>query len=504
MVCGLSLGPQATGVFVPTTKMLIVSDRPLFVRDELHPHGVPFECDAEYAASLIERGIARHASPPRVLYESKTPEQDAAALREQGVTCLCLSRNRREWLPEAIESYLAQSYAPRELLIVADGDDVQDLVPDRPDIRLIQIEPGRNIGDKRNYGVALARGRYIAHWDDDDYSAPDRILDQVDRLQKSGLPITGYSQIDFTDGWQWWRFTGDEGFAPGSSLFYERTWWEKHPFPFIQVAEDGAFVENARLRGQIVTSKSNGLLTASVHDGNTCQRNFGDRFWTTLEREPAGLSVIIPSKNIANLDRCVAAVQERESAARVIVVDDGIDWPMASLRPMQIVPGIHPFVFARNINEGIRAAGRDDVVLLNDDALLQTPGGFSLLQKAAQDNPQFGLIGSTTNNVGNGNQRNQERGLREDPRMVCFVCVFIPRSTLDKIGLLDERFTAYGYDDDDFCLRVRRAGLKIGIHDGCFVDHRTLKSTFRGDPLKPADLAGGREIFVQKWGSHPL
>jgi hypothetical protein len=57
------------------------------------------------------------------------------------VTCACLTRDRREWLPRAIACFLAQTYEPRELLIVATGRDaVDDLIPlGDPRIRLITL-----------------------------------------------------------------------------------------------------------------------------------------------------------------------------------------------------------------------------------------------------------------------------------------------------------------------------------------------------------------------------
>lgn len=220
------------------------------------------------------------------------------------------------------------------------------------------------------------------------------------------------------------------------------------------------------------------------------------------------LSVVIPSKNAANLVPCVNAVRKCEPDISIRVVDDGLDTfsflPRLDWQPPVLFTlGAKPFIFARNCNLGIAAAGKDDVILLNDDALLTTPGGFTAMQREAQEHPEFGLIASACNTVGNQNQWPRPGiGLREDPRMVCFVCVLIPRRTSDLVGLLDERFTAYGYEDDDYCLRVRRAGLKIGIYDGCFVDHASLKSTFRG--ATPQPLEPGRQIFIEKWGSYPL
>jgi len=226
------------------------------------------------------------------------------------------------------------------------------------------------------------------------------------------------------------------------------------------------------------------------------------------------LTVVIPSRTATNLVPCVEAILEHEPrSTRIVVVDDGVDWsflpkPWASLSEIK---GTKPFVYARNCNLGIVAAGKDDVILLNDDALLGTSGGFTAMQRAAEENPEYGVVGAVTNVVGNQDQfrtgtscclgREASRTVRSTPRMVCFVCVLIPRRTIDRVGLLDEEFTGYGFEDDSYCLRVRRAGLKIGIFDGCFVDHGSLRSTFRGDPRTPADLRENAAIFKRKYGA---
>jgi GT2 family glycosyltransferase len=215
------------------------------------------------------------------------------------------------------------------------------------------------------------------------------------------------------------------------------------------------------------------------------------------------LSVIIPSRTLSNLTPCAQAVARHEESVDTIVVWDrsnGNEWlpPTHYYRVREVEM---PFVYARNCNIGIESAGDNDVILLNDDALLQTHGGFTAMQRVAAEHPEYGVIAAVTNIVGNKNQMPQGSGLREDPRMICFVCVFIPRGTIDRVGLLDEEFVGYGFDDDSYCLRVRRAGLKIGIYDGCFVDHSSLRSTFRGDPHKPADLRQNSAIFKQKYGA---
>lgn len=214
------------------------------------------------------------------------------------------------------------------------------------------------------------------------------------------------------------------------------------------------------------------------------------------------LAVVIPSKTSSNLIPCVAAVRKHEPAALVIVVDDGLE-----VRPptAAYVAGVQPFIYARNCNIGIKAALKDltcgGVVLLNDDAILESPGGFTMLAAACDADPSIGLIGCTTNVTGQRLQWRQDVGLREVPE-IAFVGVYIPRQTLTSVGLLDEQYCLdYGVEDKDYCMAVKRAGLRVCVHDGCYLDHGSLVSTFRGDPRAPRSFARNLALFQEKWGT---
>lgn len=234
------------------------------------------------------------------------------------------------------------------------------------------------------------------------------------------------------------------------------------------------------------------------------------------------IAVIIPSKTIGNLTPCVEAVIQNEPTARILLVDDSEGaFPtdiarLAHAKNLDWFRGDKPFVFSKNCNIGIRDAFNpprsshghlmsseaDGVVLLNDDALLQTPGGFTLLAQASAENPDFGIIGAVTNVTGQPEQFPRGIGLREVEHFA-FVCVYIPRSTIENpnIGLLDERYCLdYGCEDRDYCEAVKAAGLKVGVHDGCFVDHQSLTSTFRGEPHAPLSFARNFELLKAKWG----
>ena len=213
------------------------------------------------------------------------------------------------------------------------------------------------------------------------------------------------------------------------------------------------------------------------------------------------LSVIIPSRRASNLLACIAAIRMHDPyCGRIIVVDDGareqIERRGLNLGVEWVEAGERPFVFARAVNRGIAAAGEDDVVLMNDDAELLTSRGLTKLAERGRSEDWSVLAAAVRGDVGN---RMQAWGGRRFPvalEQVCFICVWISRDTINRVGLLDERFVAYGFDDDDYCLRARLAGGRVGVWDGCVVAHGRLPHTFS---RSRRDFELGREIFRRKW-----
>jgi glycosyltransferase involved in cell wall biosynthesis len=168
------------------------------------------------------------------------------------------------------------------LLIIADGQDVRDLVPqDDPSIRLIHLAGRSEIGDKRNLGCQHARGEIIAHWDDDDTSAPERLADQIARMQQSGKAVTAYHTMRFLDGADWWLCRCWSLYAIGTSLCYRREFWKAHPFPSLQIGEDNAFGDAARRAHELVCCDAGEMMFARIHPGNTSRKNTADG-WTRL------------------------------------------------------------------------------------------------------------------------------------------------------------------------------------------------------------------------------
>lgn len=188
------------------------------------------------------------------------------------VSCICLTMsNRREWLPKAIDCFLSQDYAGGTELIIVD-DSPAGIIPAQSDIRM--FECADVIGAKRNFGAQQAKGELIVHFDDDDFSAPGRVSDQVKRLLESGRAVTSYRNMHFTDGRKTWVNRNWPG-GYGTSLAYRRAWWENHPFPELQIGEDWEFVAAAMRANEFIAGEAQEFLVASIHWGNTSPRQIG-------------------------------------------------------------------------------------------------------------------------------------------------------------------------------------------------------------------------------------
>lgn len=100
--------------------------------------------------------------------------------------------NRMGMLRRAIESVLSQSYRELELLVLNDAstDGTKEFLETfrQKDPRVVPIHNPQNnypdISRNLNEGLALARGKYIARLDDDDYWCdPDKLRKQVEFME---------------------------------------------------------------------------------------------------------------------------------------------------------------------------------------------------------------------------------------------------------------------------------------------------------------------------------
>lgn len=253
-------------------------------------------------------------------------------MKEPTVVCVMLTKDRPELAARAVRCFQRQTYENKRLLIVNSGhsgpltkDEDQSYEPGGI------VEPcfigidGWTIGALRNhacyyashhYTEARTRPEIFATWDDDDYSNPNRLTEQVALLQASGADAVGYNQMlfwrtggaphqageepDTWDGEQSWLYTNPSpSYALGTSLCYWRKTWERRPFPDLPRPGCATGEDTEWIRGLDVHAASSRMapwdspqgpafqprMIATIHGGNTSgqYRNLSEsKSWTRV------------------------------------------------------------------------------------------------------------------------------------------------------------------------------------------------------------------------------
>jgi glycosyltransferase involved in cell wall biosynthesis len=188
------------------------------------------------------------------------------------ISCIMPTRDRGEFVAQAVRYFLRQDYPDKELVVVDDGEEpVRSLLPTDAAITYIRLESRTPLGAKRNIACEAARGTHIAHWDDDDWCAPERLSHQMVALRQRGAAVSGARDmlhyVPLTgEAWMYRRPAGDPPSFCGGSLLYEREAWQRNPFQSVDVGEDEAFMRGVPAARQAPIDASS-LYVAVLHRG---------------------------------------------------------------------------------------------------------------------------------------------------------------------------------------------------------------------------------------------
>jgi GT2 family glycosyltransferase/2-polyprenyl-3-methyl-5-hydroxy-6-metoxy-1,4-benzoquinol methylase/tetratricopeptide (TPR) repeat protein len=209
----------------------------------------------------------------------------------------------------------------------------------------------------------------------------------------------------------------------------------------------------------------------------------------------------------------------------LIVVDNGsTDGTVDYLRAqsdIRLIENKENRGFPAAVNQGLSVAKGEQLLLLNNDTILTT-GWLRRMLDVLDSDPQIGLVGPTSNNVGSEQQipvdyrhlndldgfawtrhaqlvAANEPLIQETDRLIGF-CLLFRRSVLDAVGLLDERFGIGCFEDDDFCRRARAAGFSAMIAKSSFIHHfGSVTFQASGADLRKI-LRDNQKLYQDKWG----
>ena len=263
--------------------------------------------------------------------------------------------------------------------------------------------------------------------------------------------------------------------------------------------------------------------------GHDWSQRAGDLARIIDARFPRTSIVVLTWNNLDFTRACLASIEAntRYPNVELVLVDNGSsDETPEFLRAyaksrnnVKVILNEENLGFAAGNNAGLREATGEYVVVLNNDTYV-TPGWLQGLVGHLMRNPDIGIVGPVTNNIGNEaridiHYRNMGEMLeaaaeytRRNPRVlvdtevVAFFCCAFRRQLLDEVGFLDEQFGRGFFEDDDYCRRVSGHGLRVAIAEDVFVHHHLSASFNEMDQEERSNLFDeNKRKFEKKWGA---
>jgi len=231
------------------------------------------------------------------------------------------------------------------------------------------------------------------------------------------------------------------------------------------------------------------------------------------------LSIVIVSWNVKELlEQCIRSIMNTVSNINyeIIIVDnassDGTKEYLVTIEEqyqnIKVIFNPKNLGFAAANNIGIKNSSGEYIILLNNDTIV-TYGWINGLIKYFNMDPLIGMVGPVTNSIGNEARINVDyKNLKDmdnfayiytnnnrwkyfEISVLAMFCIALSKNVIEKVGLLDEQYTVGMFEDDDYSLRVKRAGYKIICAEDVFIHH------FGGASFNRLDTEEYQKVFEE-------
>lgn len=262
------------------------------------------------------------------------------------VSVIMSVHNGAEFLRQAVDSILMQTWEDLELLVVDDAstDNSLAILREIDDRRLRIIELSQNVGlaNALNIAIETSRGGYIARMDADDIAAPSRLQCQVaameahphvvllgtayDHIDKRGIKF-GHTQVRTENGELQAELLESNQFCHPSVMFRGETIRRTGGYRTIagRYAQDYDLWLRLAEHGELMNLSQN-LLQYRVHDGQVSisksdQQRRSAEVYKVLARQRRSTG----SEDFAAAERAVGG-RETKGRLRVELLNDMIQW----------------------------------------------------------------------------------------------------------------------------------------------------------------------------------
>jgi GT2 family glycosyltransferase len=499
---------------------------------------------------------------------------------------------RIDLFTKALDSVKVQLYDYWELCIADDKstdpevrETLERYSKADPRIKVVFREENGHISKASNSALELAEGEYTVLMDHDDVLREDALYEMARVINKKGSVDLIYTDEDKIDEWglhsdphfkpDWcpdnllsrnylghvcafktsqlrdiggWRagFEGSQDYD--LVLRYTEIYDEVIHIPEVLYhwrihSESAAFGE--AVKPYAYRAAQMALSEAMARRGHEATVDFLDSFRGYsirfgLKNQNAKVSIIIPSRNKADLLRkCIRSIERKSTYKNyeIIVIDNNSDqkdffslikqYSRQNVVKFKCIQDKEAFNFSRLINLGRKNASGEFLILLNNDTEVISPDWIEAMIEHVQ-RKEIGVAGAK---LLYDNDTIQHAGVviglggaaghvlvgedRDGPGYFNYVnmlneysaltgaCFMVRTSVFDEVGGFDEQFGTE-YNDVDFCLKVRESGYKNLYVPHCELYH--YESMSRGHPHSTSESYKKHvkevNLFRKKWKNY--
>lgn len=242
-----------------------------------------------------------------------------------------------------------------------------------------------------------------------------------------------------------------------------------------------------------------------------------------LSDKPEVVISIVTYKNLKILEECLKSIEQntKYKNLKIIVTDndgssDDVKKIVNNYKNTIYIKNKENEFFSKPNNRIISEFKNADIILLNDDVKIITKNWLEILQNAAYFSGDISCAGGMSlspdgrleeaGSILFNNGKGVNIGRFDDPGKdqynkksfvgYCSGCVlYMKRTAIEKIGLLDESFYPMYYEDSDWQYRGQKIGLKIIYEPKCKYIHKGM-ATSKNKAFEYMEKC--RNLFIKK------
>lgn len=243
-----------------------------------------------------------------------------------------------------------------------------------------------------------------------------------------------------------------------------------------------------------------------------------------LSPKPQVVVSIVTYKNEKLLNNCLESISKNTTYKNYIIAitdndnsTNNVEKIVSKYKNTVYIKNNMNEFFSKPNNKIVSRYNSADIILLNDDVEVTTEGWIEILQEAAYYSGDIACSGGMSLSTDRrleeagsilfNNGKGLNIGRSDDPEKkqynqretvgYCSGCMlYMKRSALNQVGVLDESFYPMYYEDSDWQYRAHIIGLKTIYEPKCKYIHKGMSSS-KGKALEYMETC--RNIFVDKY-----